>query len=71
MSQRQLKAGYLLITWLNIYAVIYYFGYLFFHLRHDFGFGNRENLLFAALSNPVAQDTGREYRLTGSVFNPG
>jgi predicted MFS family arabinose efflux permease len=53
MSQRQLKAGYLLITWLNIYAVIYYFGYLFFHLRHDFGFGNRENLLFAALNGLV------------------
>jgi predicted MFS family arabinose efflux permease len=50
MSIRQLKTGYLVLTWLNIYAVAYYFNYLFFHLRHDFGFGNRENLLFAALN---------------------
>ncbi len=53
MSIRQLKAGYLVLTWLNIYAVAYYFNYLFFHLRHDFGFGNRENLLFAALNGLI------------------
>jgi len=53
MSIRQLKAGYLAVTWLNIYAVAYYFNYLFFHLRHDFGFGNRENLLFAALNGLI------------------
>ena len=50
MSPRQLKAGYFVLTWLNIYAVAYYFNYLFFHLRQDFGFGNRENLIFAALN---------------------
>lgn len=50
MSPRQLKAGYFVLTWLNIYAVAYYFNYVFFHLRQDFGFGNRENLLFAALN---------------------
>ncbi len=50
MSARQLKAGYFVLTWLNIYAVAYYFNYLFFHLREDFNFGNRENLLFAALN---------------------
>ena len=48
MSPRQLKASYLVLTWLNIYAVAYYFNYLFFHLRDDFGFGSRQNLLFAA-----------------------
>jgi predicted MFS family arabinose efflux permease len=53
MSTRQLKAGYLVLTWLNIYAVAYYFNYLFFHLRQDFGFGNRENLLFAALNGLI------------------
>jgi predicted MFS family arabinose efflux permease len=53
MSLRQLKAGYLVLTWLNIYAVAYYFNYLFFHLRQDFGFGNRENLLFAALNGLI------------------
>src|SRR5690242_11527700 len=50
MSHRQLKAGYCVLTWLNIYAVAYYFNYLFFHLRDDYGFGSRQNLLFAALN---------------------
>jgi len=53
MSIRQLKTGYLALTWLNIYSVAYYYNYLFFHLRQDFGFGNRENLLFAALNGFV------------------
>jgi MFS family permease len=43
------KTGPLLLTWLNIYAVAYYGNYLFFQLRHQFSFGNRENLLYAAL----------------------
>ncbi|HEY2952365.1 MAG TPA: MFS transporter, partial [Verrucomicrobiae bacterium] len=53
MSSRHLKAGSFVLTWLNIYAVAYYFNYLFFHLRDDFGFGNRENLLFAALNGLI------------------
>jgi predicted MFS family arabinose efflux permease len=53
MSPRQLKASYLVLTWLNIYAVAYYFNYLFFHLRDDFGFGSRQNLLFAALNGLI------------------
>lgn len=53
MSARQIKVGCLVLSWLNIYAVAYYFNYLFFHLRHDFGFGNRENLLFAALNGLI------------------
>lgn len=48
MSPRQLKAGFFVLEWLNIYAVVYYFSYVFFHLRAEFGFGNRENLTFAA-----------------------
>lgn len=48
MSPRQLKAGFFVLEWLNIYAVVYYFNYVFFHLRTEFGFGNRENLAFAA-----------------------
>jgi predicted MFS family arabinose efflux permease len=53
MSAHQLNAGSFVLTWLNIYAVAYYFNYLFFHLRDDFGFGNRENLLFAALNGLI------------------
>ena len=50
MSHRQLKVGYYLLEWLNMYATAYYFNYLFFHLRLAFGFGNRENLFVAALN---------------------
>jgi len=50
MSPRQLKAGFFVLEGLNIYAVIYYFSYLFFHLRTEFGFGSRENLAFAAVN---------------------
>jgi predicted MFS family arabinose efflux permease len=50
---RQLKIGYFVLTWLNIYAVSYYFNYIFFHLREVFGFGNFENLLFAALNGLI------------------
>jgi len=53
MTQRQFKAASLVLTWLNIYAVAYYFNYLFFHLRQDFGFGNLENLLFATLNGLI------------------
>src|SRR5688572_20711192 len=48
-----LKIGCFVLTWLNIYAVAYYFNYLFFHLREEFGFGNRENLLFATLNGLI------------------
>ena len=47
---RALKTGCFVLEWLNIYAVCYYFNYLFFHLRSEYGFGNKENLLFAALN---------------------
>ena len=53
MSPRKLKAGYFVLTWLNIYAVAYYFNYLFFYLRQDYGFDNRQNLLFATLNGLV------------------
>ena len=45
---RSLKAGFFVLEWLNIYAVVCYFNYVFFHLRTEFGFGDRENLFFAA-----------------------
>jgi len=48
ISTRQLKAGCFVLEGLNIYATAYYFNYLFFHMREEFGFGNRENLLLAA-----------------------
>src|SRR5258706_8172249 len=50
MFDRKRKAGYFVLEWLNICAVIYYFNFLFFFMQQDFGFGNRDNLLLAALN---------------------
>ena len=47
---RTLKTGCFVLEWLNIYAVCYYFNFVFFQLRSEHGFGNKENLLFAALN---------------------
>jgi predicted MFS family arabinose efflux permease len=38
-----------LIELINCYAAIYYSNFLFFYLQHTFGFGEKENLLTAAL----------------------
>lgn len=50
MFQRKLKVGYFALTWLNIYATAYYGNYVFFLLRKEYGFGNQDNLLYAALA---------------------
>lgn len=48
MTFRQLKTGCFVLEALNIYAAAFYFNYLFFFLKREFGFGDRANLLFAA-----------------------
>jgi predicted MFS family arabinose efflux permease len=53
MSGRSLKAGYFVLEGLNAFAASYFFNYLFFHLRDRFGFGQRANLLVAALHGLV------------------
>ncbi|HEX4350275.1 MAG TPA: hypothetical protein VH251_07800 [Verrucomicrobiae bacterium] len=50
MTHRQLKKGYFLLAAMNTVATSYYFNYLFFFLRDQFGFGNRGNLAVSALS---------------------
>jgi predicted MFS family arabinose efflux permease len=49
MSPRQFKAIYFALTALNTYATTCFFYYLFFFLRDQFAFGNRENLWVSAL----------------------
>lgn len=49
MTHRQLKAGYFALTGMNTLATSYYFNYLFFYFRDQFGFGNRGNLWASAL----------------------
>jgi MFS family permease len=53
MFQRKLKVGYFVLAWLNIYATAYYGNYIFFLMKQEFGFGNRENLLMAAINGGV------------------
>ncbi|MCI0744243.1 MAG: hypothetical protein L0Y58_02455 [Verrucomicrobia subdivision 3 bacterium] len=53
MFQRKLKAGYFALEWLNIYATAYYGNYIFFLMRVEHGFSNRENLAMAALGASV------------------
>lgn len=47
------KALFYLIEFLNCYASIYYSNFLFFYLRHTFGFGEAANLLTAAIGGFV------------------
>jgi MFS family permease len=49
MFHRKLKIGHFALTGLNIYATAYYGNYIFFLLRKEYGFGNEDNLLYAAL----------------------
>ena len=53
MTHRQLKTGYFALAGLNTIASSYYFNYLFFFLRDQFGFGNKENLCISALHGLV------------------
>jgi MFS family permease len=53
MFQRKLKVGYFVLAWLNIYATAYYGNYIFFLMKQEFGFGNRENLLMAGVNGGV------------------
>jgi predicted MFS family arabinose efflux permease len=47
------KVLFYLIELINCYAAVYYYNFLFFYLRHKFGFGEAENLLTAALGGFV------------------
>jgi predicted MFS family arabinose efflux permease len=49
MTLRQLKGCYYALTACNTLATAYYLNYLFFFLHDRYGFGNRGNLLVAAL----------------------
>ena len=42
MSLRQLKPVYFVLAGINSFASAYFFNYLFFLLRDEFGFGSKE-----------------------------
>ena len=53
MFSRRLKTVYFALEGINAFATAYYFYYLFFFLRDQFGFGNAQNLGVCALSGFV------------------
>ena len=50
MFSRRLKTGYFALEGLNSFATVYYFYYLYFYMQQAHGFGNKDNLLLAALN---------------------
>jgi predicted MFS family arabinose efflux permease len=53
MSAGGIRNGVFAVAWLNNYATSFYLNYLFFFMREEFGFGNRENLFLAAVNGFV------------------
>jgi predicted MFS family arabinose efflux permease len=50
MSSRRLKIGYFALEGLNSFATVYYFYYFYFYMQMAHGFGNKANLVLAALN---------------------
>jgi predicted MFS family arabinose efflux permease len=68
---RSLKKYYFLLATLNTLATTWYSNYLFFFLRDNFGFGNRENLWVSALYGliyiPAAVQCGKFAQRRGFI----
>jgi predicted MFS family arabinose efflux permease len=50
---RRLKLAYFTLEGLGSFATAFYFYYLYFFMRHQFGFTSKDNLAFAALTGLV------------------
>jgi predicted MFS family arabinose efflux permease len=50
MFSRRLKVGYFILEGLNSFATVYFFYYLYFYMQQAYGFGNKANLILAALN---------------------
>jgi predicted MFS family arabinose efflux permease len=53
MLNRQFKSGVFILEGLNSFATIYYFYYFYFFMQKRFGFGDKANLILAALGGFV------------------
>ncbi|MCX7827468.1 MAG: hypothetical protein N2689_18210, partial [Verrucomicrobiae bacterium] len=53
MTRHQRKAFYFVLEGLTSFAASFYSCYLFFLLRDDFGFGNRDNLAVSAVNGLI------------------
>jgi predicted MFS family arabinose efflux permease len=50
MFSRRVKNGVFLLEGLNSFATVIYFYYFYFYMQQEFGFGNKANLVLAALN---------------------
>ena len=50
MTQRQFKTGYFVLEGLNSFSTTFYFYYFYFFMQARFGYGNKANLVLAALN---------------------
>ncbi len=50
MFSRRFKTGYFVLEGLNSFATVFYFYYYYFFMQKEFGFGNKANLILAALN---------------------
>jgi predicted MFS family arabinose efflux permease len=50
MYTRRLKRGYLVLEGLHSFSSVYYFYYFYFYMQKVHGFGNKENLMLAAMN---------------------
>ncbi|MGV3773277.1 MAG: MFS transporter [Verrucomicrobiales bacterium] len=48
MTLRTFHGGVFLLEFLNAYATAFFFNYVFFYLKTEFGFSNKQNLLYCA-----------------------
>lgn len=53
MFSRRLKSGYFILEGLNSFSTVYYLYYFYFFMQTEYGYGNRANLLLAALNGAV------------------
>ena len=53
MIHRQFKSGVFILEGLNSFATVYYFYYFYFFMQKRFGFGDKANLVLAALGGFV------------------
>src|SRR5512135_2551924 len=50
---RKLKTGCFILEGLNSFATVYYFYYFYFFMQTEFGYGNRANLVLAAVNGAI------------------
>ena len=48
-NQKKLRVAYYIIEGMNSFATVFFFNYLYFYFRDQFGFDNKHNLVLAAL----------------------